>query len=393
MERKASAPLDAVAANDAFLKALAGYEAEKITVDAFNQAIRQANALIDAKKVEARSGDVTAAQNELARLRAIKIRHTPSVAQLCSDHARLTREKTDLENRKTDVRQQLDQHTASVVRPYQNRINELLDDFNAGFKIAETRHSYAGGVATSSYQLVINQTPDDTPCFKNTLSAGDRSVLSIAFFLAHLERDSTIANKVVVLDDPFNSQDAFRRRQTIHGILKIGQRCAQVIVLSHDATFLKQIWEKCAPADRASITLSDHGRDGSKISAIDLEAACRGRTANDTDALQAFYTTGAGQHIDIIRKMRTVLETYMRTTYAADFDEDDNLGEMVRKIRLGAAPHPAHHLYDKLNEINDYTVQYHHGENTADTTPDSIDPTELRGFTKRTLNIMKAFQG
>src|ERR1700722_14399742 len=73
------------------------------------------------------------------------------------------------------------------------------------------------------------------------------------------------ADKVAVFDDPFNSQDAFRRRQTIHEILKIGRRCAQVIVLSHDATFLKQIWEKCEPAERASLALDDHGDDGSKI--------------------------------------------------------------------------------------------------------------------------------
>ncbi len=402
MERKANAPLDAVAPDPAFLEAIAAYDAEKIKVDAFNDAIRQANILVDSKKFEAGTGDVTYTQNELARLKAIKTRHSPNVAQLCDEYARLAREKTDLEYRKTAVRQQLNQHTATVVRPYQDRINDLLDDFNAGFKITETRHSYAGGVATSSYQLLINataielgagDTPDSRPCFKNTLSAGDRSVLSLAFFLAHLVRDPAIADKVVVFDDPFNSQDAFRRRQTIHEILKIGRRCSQVIVLSHDATFLKQLWEKCPPAERASIALSDHGLDGSKISPIDLEVNCRGRTANDTDALQAFCTTGAGEHIDIIRKMRTVLETYMRTTYATHFNGNDNLGEIVGKIRDGGSAHSAHHLYDDINEINDYTVSYHHGENLADATPDNIDPAELRGFAKRTLGIMKTFQG
>jgi wobble nucleotide-excising tRNase len=401
-DKKATSPLEALTPDEAYTKAIADYESEKIKVEAFNQAIGQANVLIEAKKTEASAGDIAAVQTELTRLRAIKVRHSSNVAQLCSDHARQSREKIVLENQKTLVRERLDQHTASVVQPYQDRINDLLDDFNAGFRIAETRHSYTGGVATSSYQLVINDTaidigagdtPNDTPSFKNTLSAGDRSVLSLAFFLAHLERDPALASKVVVFDDPFNSQDAFRRRQTIHEILKIARRCAQVIVLSHDATFLKQIWEKCAPGARASIALADYGRDGSKISAIDLEMACRGRTASDTDDLQAYCTTGAGQLIDIIRKMRTVLETYMRTNYPTSFNENDYLGEIVGKIRTGGVSHPAQSLYDDLNEINDYTTQYHHGEDPHDATPDIIDPTELRGFAKRTLKIMKAFQG
>jgi hypothetical protein len=49
-------------------------------------------------------------------------------------------------------------------------------------------------------------------------------------------------------------------------------------------------------------------------------------------------------------------------------------GSFAEKIRLDGSSHPAHHLYDKLNEINDYTVAYHHGENPDDATPDAIDP-------------------
>ena len=402
LTRKAAAPLDALAPDEALTRAIGAYQGELTKVSTFNLAVTQANALIDAKKAEASSGDAATAQTELNRLKATKTRHSPAVVQLCDSHADLTTEKTALEADKALVRLQLDTHTANVVRPYEALINDLLDDFNAGFRIAETRHSYAGGVATSSYQLIINdtaidlgggETPRHTPSFKNTLSAGDRSVLSLAFFMAHLQRDPTLADKVAVFDDPFNSQDAFRRRQTIHEILKIGRRCAQVIVLSHDTTFLKQIWEKCEPAERVSLALDDRGDDGSKIVEVDLLVACRGRTASDTDALQAYCTTGAGEHIDLARKMRTVLETYMRATYPANFNDDDNLGEIVGKIRVGGDTHLAHGLYDYLNEINDYTIQYHHGANPADATPDAIDPIELKGFAKRTLKIVKGYQG
>src|SRR5205807_904037 len=109
------------------------------------------------------------------------------------------------------VRGRLDAHTNAVVRPYQNRINTLLGNFNAGFTIAETTHAFPGGVASSSYQLVINSTPVDIgssktptgqPSFKNTLSAGDRMTLALAFFIAHLEADPSLEEKIIVFDDP-----------------------------------------------------------------------------------------------------------------------------------------------------------------------------------------------
>jgi wobble nucleotide-excising tRNase len=54
-----------------------------------------------------------------------------------------------------------------------------------------------------------------------------------------------------MFDDPFNSQDAFRRRQTVHEIMKAAANCRQIVVLSHDATFLKQLWDKAPPSERA----------------------------------------------------------------------------------------------------------------------------------------------
>lgn len=95
-----------------------------------------------------------------------------------------------------------------------------------------------GGVATSSYQLVINdtavdlgdsKTPADRPSFKNTLSAGDRTTLALAFFLAHLERDPAATGKLVVFDDPFSSQDAFLQKI----LWNIGPNIRDMQLLNH----------------------------------------------------------------------------------------------------------------------------------------------------------------
>lgn len=401
LDRKASTPLEPIALDDRFTTALAAYEAVAALTEATNGAIRAVNKQIAEKKAATGAADVKAAEAELIRRRAIKTRHSETVAALCSAYSALVAEKDRIDKQKEMVRAKLDAHTKTVVKPYERRINDYLTAFNAGFSIAETKHAFPGGVATSSYQLVINntaidvgdsKTPVDRPSFKNTLSAGDRTTLALAFFLAHLERDRGTAAKLVVFDDPFNSQDAFRRRQTVHEIMKVAAKCAQVIVLSHDATFLRQVWEKAPAADRVSLTIADHRAQGSKLLPIDLDAACRGRTVTDIDDLQTYLTTGAGALLDIIRKMRVVLETHCLTTYPSSFLVTDWLGDIVRKIREGGEAHPAQPLYDELDQINSYTSQYHHGEDVGDLTPDQIDPTELTGYTRRTLRIVNALQ-
>jgi wobble nucleotide-excising tRNase len=401
IKRKASAPLETPTITEEFTSALVAFEDASGKVANLNAAINAANELIAAKKIEVAGTDLQSAKNELVRLSAIRTRHMEPAAKLCASYQAHSDEKAELDKQKLATRAALDKHTGDVVEPYERRINELLELFNAGFSIAKTGHGYPGGIATSQYQLVINNvaidvgegnTATNKPSFKNTLSAGDRTTLALAFFIVNLENDPDIGNKTAVFDDPFNSQDAFRRRQTVHEMLKVSANTAQLIVLSHDATFLKQIWDKSPIADRVSLAVVDQRSLGSKLLPMDLEKACQGRTATDIDDLQTFVVTGTGENVDLIRKMRVVLETYCRTAYQASFLEKDWLGDMVKKIREGGVNHPATSLYDELDQINEYTKNYHHGESILVANPAPIDTIELTGFTRRTLRIVNALQ-
>jgi hypothetical protein len=38
-------------------------------------------------------------------------------------------------------------------------------------------------------------------------------------------------------------------------MLKSAANCRQIVVLSHDVTFMKQLWDKAHPSDRACLAL------------------------------------------------------------------------------------------------------------------------------------------
>ncbi len=112
--------------------------------------------------------------------------------------------------------------------------------------------------------------------------------------------------------------------------------------------------------------------------------------ASEIDDLQAYITTGAGKALDQINKIRVVLETHCHTAYPGYFEPTDWLGDIVGKISRAAEDHPAKPLYSELEQINDYTRQYHHGEDVADATSDQIDGNGMTGFVRRTLRIVNA---
>src|SRR3546814_14330239 len=113
----------------------------------------------------------------------------------------------------------------------------------------------AGNAGQADYALLIRgeqivrgrgRAADAMPSFRNTLSTGDKTTLALAFFLAKLDHDGNLASKVVVFDDPLSSHDSHRRGKTVEAIKQLCGRCLQLIVLSHDEYFLRDVEKRCA---------------------------------------------------------------------------------------------------------------------------------------------------
>jgi wobble nucleotide-excising tRNase len=66
-------------------------------------------------------------------------------------------------------------------------------------------------VVINDQQIAVGGSPAaGVPSFRNTLSAGDRNTLALAFFFASLDRDPALADKIVIIDDPITSLDEHR---------------------------------------------------------------------------------------------------------------------------------------------------------------------------------------
>jgi wobble nucleotide-excising tRNase len=366
-------------------------------VEAYNAAVAAANQTIEAFKARAPAADVAAARTALEALRAVATRHEAATVAAATAFQTAEAAKTRIEGEKNVAKVALDTHSEQVFTQYQARINELLGRFNTGFRISHTNVSYAGGRPSSTFHVLINNvhvplgdgsTPDNTACFRNTLSAGDRSALAFAFFVAQAERDLGLANLTLVFDDPYTSQDRSRQTCTQQIITRLATQAKQVIVLSHNPHFLRLLWEN---SDAATTKLLQFGPSlpNTSIMEWDVVAETEGQYEKDFRTIRAFVNDGAGDLRLVARTMRVLLETYLRLRFIGQFPAGEWLGDFIGRIRNAPAGSPLAHaqpLLPELTDINDFAKRYHHSNPNADAEP--IDQAELQGFATRTLAVM-----
>ncbi len=399
LDQKAAKLLEAARLEPSFSIAISCLGAVEKDVAVYNQGIQDANGTITSKRRSAANADLRTVENQLTHLRAIKKRYEASTNAACQDLMKAKETKDEIEKQKEAAKLELHEYTGEVMVRYKETINRLLDDYLAGFRIAEIKQEYPGGVVSSTYHILINETPVELgdvstpiskPSFRNTLSSGDKSTLALAFFLAQLEHDPDKAKKLVVFDDPFNSQDSFRRDWTIRKIKECGETCNQVMVLSHERDFLKRIWYRLAikSPDRKCLELARTGIKNTRIVEWDIEKATQLDFPDDILALTDYYSKNAGDSREVVKRIRPVLETHFKTLFPAEF-ANDNLGGIIGKIRTVGPSHQLFDLHDDLNTLNEYTCRYHHGQN-MNAPAERIDTNELLSSVKKTLTIVGA---
>ncbi|MET4808127.1 AAA family ATPase [Limibacillus sp. MBR-115] len=400
VESKRKSPLTPISADEEFKTAKAKYDKAAALLQGYNKEIAAANTAVSEQKERAKTADPAAIEKEIAGLGLIKLRHDPKVKPLCTEYQTLNADKKKLDDDKAAAKDKLDNHADRTISAYEKTINKLLDGFGAGFSITNSKKTYVGGTPSSVYQILINKhavdlgdgtTPSGQPCFRTTLSAGDKSTLALAFFLAQLDHDPRKADRIVVFDDPFNSQDRSRRERTAELLKKYGRECAQLLLLSHDPHFLNLVHTKLPKAERHALQLSRAPDNATTIEEWDVEKETQDGYFKDHAALSSYRLNGAKDLIDIARKIRPVLEGYHRYRFPHQFPDNEWLGDMIRRIRDSAGVHPMHPALEELESINDFSKKYHHDTNPGKADNEPINDGELQGYVQRTLAIVGGY--
>lgn len=401
IEQKLSALLESVKPDHEFLESQRAFGKIKQEVVEYNNAIAVANTLIRNKKSDIELGDLKDAQKKLSRLKAIKIRHEEKGISVCEEYQNSQGKKVLLEEEKVIAKQVLDDYSMKIFGSFETRINEILRLFGATFRIGGTTRQYLGGRPGSIYQIVIDEVGVDLgdqnttvgmPCFRNTLSAGDRSTLALAFFIARAELDPNIDGKILIFDDPFCSQDRFRRTCTQQLICRLYERCKQIILLSHEPNFLRLCWEVMGRGKTRTLRITRIGEQNSAINPWNIEDETRPEYLQKFFELKKFAEEGVGSPRHIAQTIRPVLEKYLEFTWPGSFRKNEWLGDFLKKIERAIKGEPLFALkgiLSELEDINNFSKRYHHATNRGtDTEP--IDNGELTSFVTRTLKLVGA---
>lgn len=168
------------------------------------------------------------------------------------------------------------EEAADALDEFRDGVNSRLRALGADFEIARLELRDAEGTPRAAYTLRLmgSEVPlvaaeSTSPSFSATLSPGDRRLLALAFFFSGLDGDADLPGDTVVFDDPASGLDKRRKTRVVDAVMGFAGR-AQVIVLSHDADFIRML------RDRGFDSVLQFRRSSEycRIEDCDIDAVC-----------------------------------------------------------------------------------------------------------------------
>lgn len=401
---KQGAPLEKILPPPELASAAAAFDRYRQTINELNERLQETNKAIQRVKEQAAAGNPAALAADVARLKAIKARYQPEIVPLCNAYLTEKQAKDRTEQQRAAARAALDKYRKSIFPAYEAAINEYLRRFNAGFRIGNVTSTNTRGGSAITYSVVINvgassiavpiggtvKAGEAKPSFRNTLSAGDRNALALAFFFASLDRDPDLARKIVVIDDPITSLDEHRFLTTVHEIRELTTRASQVIVLSHSKRFLCRVWEGAANGIGTAVKL-DRVATGSTLRPWAVSEDLITEHDRRHVLFKQFIDGAAVDNRNVARAIRPTIENFLRVAYPEQFPPESMLGHFVNicRQRLGTADQILDKTdTDELDRLREYANLFHHDTNPAWET-EVINDGQLLDFVRRALTFTR----
>jgi wobble nucleotide-excising tRNase len=225
-------------------------------LQATNTDVKGTELLINKYKTQLSSDSVAQLQQQVQILQATKRRYNPQVVALFKDLGIAQNGAKDAETAKKNARDALEKLMVAILAKYQTAINALLKKFGASFSIKGMNANFRGNAPRTEYGLLLRGKDvvleGGPPSFATTLSDGDKRTLAFAFFVASTLDDPKLAQRIVVIDDPMCSLDMTRRQHTRTVLKQIRAKAEQVVILAHDAYFIRDLRDAFLKEDKTS---------------------------------------------------------------------------------------------------------------------------------------------
>ncbi len=400
-EAKKASPLDAIGSEDDTARAAGLISEFNAIAKGYAVVVNAINAEISAYKEKLAGADIQQLETAIKRIGIQKKRLTQPVENALVEYDGSENERKDAERKKAETRMKLDGLMEQTLADYRDSINAWLAKFGASFSIEEMKPNYqGGGLPRTEYALKIRERSvrlgsrgADGPAFGNTLSEGDKRTLAFAFFMARIYQRPDKNGLIVVIDDPVSSLDKHRRAKTKFAIGRLSADVEQLIVLSHDAYFLKDLkrfLDEKVKVETAVSEVKAVENDYSAIGGCDLDAICSSDYYRHYVMVQEFADAVEGTKPELVAKvLRVLVEGNLRRRFPRHVKEGVPLGVVIDAIKNAPLGNPLEHVKDKiqeLNDFNDYASQFHHDGQNAEAA--AINATELRGYAKQALSLI-----
>ncbi|MGX1195179.1 AAA family ATPase [Metabacillus sp. SLBN-84] len=366
---------------------------------------------IDIDMLKKQTADLNTIENELDRLTECQKRYKEPVLTYCNNYLEKEKKLKLYNKENKEKQQQLNNYTKQTFELYGRKINEYLRLFSTKFEIKDLKSVIVGRSKDPSvnYVLTLNgkeisfeETSEKIHASK-ALSDGDRSTLALAFFLAKLELDENIHEKIIIFDDPLSSFDRTRRNKTINILINQSEKAKQTFILSHNDSFVFKLYEKASPK---MLTITYDGKLDD-LDHEDMDDFMEHQYFKRLRILESFCKDGTLRHsVDELRgSVRIVLEDsikfryrkYLKGVYVdsngkkiGPLSNKEGLGSMINLLNASECNFKVdkHIVISELRELNDFSIPPHHGSIESAHREESLSIDELHTYLNQTLTLI-----
>ena len=342
-------------------------------------AVKEYNAAVTAFTEKAKEYVANVPKSDVGSIRAalagehqIKRRFAPEWIKWAADYSAAKTDADALRSQKTAKQKELEDYSKTIFDTYQKRINELLVTLGTDFTITGLtgKTDDRANESYSDFGFLILQQPvpltarqDDVPCFKNTLSEGDKSTLAFAFFIPALEKMPELDKQIVVFDDPLSSLDDTRREATARLLLALSPTVKQLNVLTHKKDFLYMLCDKMP--DNKVLRVRFDKTNGSRFESLDVEHDRKGEYVHMVEDMGRYVSEDFGPTPETMQgNIRKVFEVVLKTKYYRVLANDIKMKKGLAKFleTLFGAGLLDTSLQTQLFDLCNVTNGPHHGE-------------------------------